>query len=473
MTVHELKARPVILRILAVLIGALFMIWPALYDRYPLFYPDSVTYVQDGALAARAVFLHKFAGYYGMRSLIYSLGILSFHWGISPWPIVALQALLTAYVLWLVVRSILPDRTVTWYLILIALLSLVSSLSWFVSLVMPDILGALLYLCAYLLVFARERLSRIDCVALGVIAWWSATSHATHLILLAGLCVLLVLLRVLWRQEMRGRRRGILELAGIALLAAGAQLALNFYLYGQPSLNGDRPPFLMARLIADGPGRWYLEQHCPQTNLVICDFVHDLPDDSDAFIWAEDGIWQNVDDDVRKRMLQEELPFVLATLRAYPRAQLLISARNSRDQLRAIGLYDLDASDYVLSEFDKTFPGGKHRYLDGRQAKNLMPLDFFSSLQKWAVLASLAVIAAFMVVLWRQKPFRLLGLGVVIVSVVAANAFVTGALSTVEDRYESRVIWLLPLLAGLLVMHWFDRRAKERRPGSKAQLEET
>lgn len=443
------------------------MIWPALYNRYPLFYPDSMTYIQDGALAARAVFLHKFAGYYGMRSLIYSLGILPFHWGISPWPIVALQSLLTAYVLWLLVRSILPQRTAMWYLLLIAVLSMLTSLSWFISLVMPDILGALLYLCAFLLVFARERLSRFDCVALGMIAWWSAASHATHLILLAGLCVLLVLLRVLWRQEMRGRWRGILELAGIALLAAVAQLALNTYLYGQPSLNGDRPPFLMARLIADGPGRWFLEHNCPQINLVTCDFVRDLPDDSDAFIWAEDGIWQNADDDARKRMLHEELPFVLATLRAYPRAQLLISARNSRDQLRAIGLYDLDASDYVLSEFDKTFPGERQRYLDGRQAKNLMPLEFFSSVQKWAVIASLGVIAAFTVVLWRQRPFRLLGLGVVIVSVVAANAFVTGALSTVEDRYESRVIWLLPLLAGLMMMEWLDHRAKERPHGSK------
>jgi hypothetical protein len=31
-------------------------------------------------------------------------------------------------------------------------------------------------------------------------------------------------------------------------------------------------------------------------------------------------------------------------------------------------------------------------------------------------------------------------------------------MSTVEDRYESRVIWLLPLMAGLLAMEWLEHR---------------
>jgi hypothetical protein len=44
----------------------------------------------------------------------------------------------------------------------------------------------------------------------------------------------------------------------------------------------------------------------------------------------------------------------------------------------------------------------------------------------------------------------------VIVSTVVANAFVTGILSMVENRFQSRVIWLLPLLAGILVLDWFD-----------------
>jgi hypothetical protein len=45
---------------------------------------------------------------------------------------------------------------------------------------------------------------------------------------------------------------------------------------------------------------------------------------------------------------------------------------------------------------------------------------------------------------------------------VIMNAFVTGVLSGVEPRYQSRVIWLLPLLAGLLILDWRGRRSLHR-----------
>jgi hypothetical protein len=231
------------------------MTWPALFNRYPLLYPDSMTYLGDGRLVARALFLHELSDYYGMRSFIYSLGILPFHWNLTQWPVVALHALLTGFVVWLVVRSILSRQTVWCYLVLGALLSLLTSLSWFVSLIMPDTHGPVLYLCIYLLVFARETLSRVERLVVILIAWWAVASHATHLMLAAGMCVLLASLLVLRHQSTRRRLRAVGEVALIVLLAAAAQLALHAYLYGEPSLNGPRPTFLMARVIADGHGR--------------------------------------------------------------------------------------------------------------------------------------------------------------------------------------------------------------------------
>ena len=43
-----------------------------------------------------------------------------------------------------------------------------------------------------------------------------------------------------------------------------------------------------------------------------------------------------------------------------------------------------------------------------------------------------------------------------IIFVVIVNAFVTGVFASVEDRYQSRVIWLLPLLAILFALAWLD-----------------
>jgi hypothetical protein len=455
---HDTEGRFHLWNSASVLLGALFMAWPAFYNGFPLLYPDTMTYVDDGRIVARAVFLHRLSGYYGMRSFFYSLGILPFHWNVTLWPVVALQCLLTAYVLWLVVRSIKPHRTILPYLVLVLLLSMVTSLSWYAAMVMPDFLGPLLYLAIYLLAFARETLTAADRRVLYVIAWWAVTSHATHLMLAAGMCLILALLLVVDRREFRRRLRPVCEVAAIVALAAAAQLALHGYLYGEPSLNGDRPPFLTARIIADGPGRWFLEKHCAELKWVICDHVRNLPDDPDNFLWADDGIYQTASDSDSKRLVQEEMPFVLATLRAYPREQISKSAANFLGQLTNFGFDDLDASGWVLDQFDSVLPRARSSYVMSRQARNALPLDLLTSIQNWAVMASLAVIAVFAPLLWRRHSTRIVGLGVVIVPMVVANALLTGTLSMVEGRLQCRLIWLVPFLAGMCVLDWRIQR---------------
>ena len=449
----------------AVLAAALIMLWPAIYNRFPLLYPDSMTYLDDGRIVARAVFLHHFSDYYGMRSFFYSLGILPWHWNINPWPVVALQSLLTAYVLRLVVRAIVPRRTTAHYLLLVSFLSVTTSLSWYVSLVLPDFLGPFLYLSIYLLVFARNTLSRGERVSLYVIAWWAITSHATHLMLSAGLCVVLLLLFLLRRRSLRLGSIG--EVALLVLLAAASQMALHGYLYGEPSLNGERPPFLTARVIADGPGRRYLDKHCSEVKWVICDHLNNLSSDPDNFLWGDGGLWQDVSDEEGKRILKEEVPFVLATIRAYPREQLSKSAANFRDQLNTFGLEDLDPSSWVLDEFDKVLPRAKASYLHSRQAQNAMPIELFTSFQRWIVFGSLVIIAVFVPILWRRRPPMLLGLGLIIAFTVVINALVTGTLSMVEDRLQCRVVWLVPLLAGLLILDSLSRYRESKKPPEK------
>ena len=435
---------------IALLAAALMMSWTAIYNGFPLLYPDSMTYLDDGRIVARALFLHKFSTYYGMRSLIYSLGILPWHWNINPWPIVALQSLITAYVLWLVVRSVVPRDTTAYYLLLVLLLSLSTSLSWYVPIMLPDFLGPVLYLSIYLLVFAGDTISRGERIALYVIGWWAVTAHASHLILGAALCVFLLILFLIRPRMLRLKSIG--EVAAILLLAVAAQLALNGYLYGKLALNGERPPFLTARAIADGPGRWYLDKHCGEVKWVICDHLKNASSDPDNFLWGSDGVWQNLPEEQGERMIHEEIPFALATIRAYPLQQLSRSAANFRRQLVTFGYDDLDPSSWVLDEFNTVLPGQRSRYLQSKQAHDALPRDFFTSLQNWTVFVSLVVIVVSVPLLWRRGPAQIHRLTLVVAFVVVANALVTGTLSMVEDRLQCRVVWLVPFLAGLLAL---------------------
>lgn len=444
----------------ALLLGGVLMTWPALYNGYPVLYPDSMSYLAGGRVVARAIFLHKFSTDYGGRSLIYSLGILPAHWNVTPWPVVALNALLTTYLVWLVVRSILPRRTLMSYFALLVPLSLFTSLSWFVSLIMPDILGPVLYLSIYLLVFAGETLSRRERLTLVLIAGWAVASHATHLILASGLCVLLVPVLVLQRQSFRTWLGAISRVAMIIVLVAGGQMALHGYLYGSLSLNGKRPPFLMARVIVDGPGRWYLQQRCGEVKLTICDHAHEMRDDisTDDFLWEQNGIWQSASSVTREQLSAEEAPFVLATLRTYPRAELAIAAGNFWEQLRTFALWGFGPDPWISEVFERALPGARSRYLQTRQAQGALPAEFSTTAQNWMVMTALGLIGILTTYRWRHLSPRLVGLTATIFSITVGNAFVTGVFSNVEDRYQSRVIWLIPLLAGLFVLEWLACR---------------
>jgi hypothetical protein len=456
------KGRLGALRCGAVLLGALFLSWPAFYNGFPLIYPDSMTYLWDGRVVARALFLHQFSGYYGVRSFFYSLVILPFHWNISPWPIVALQCLLVAFVVWLVVRSIAPRHTVISYLILIFALSIFTSASWYAAFIMPDILGSLAYLSIYLLTFARETLSRAERLALCLIAWWGITAHSSHLVLAAGLWMLLVLVVAFRRKPYWRRPRSLRVVLAILVVAAASQMALHGYLYGKPTLNGERPPYLMARVITDGPGRWYLDTHCPQLHWAICNHLSQLSDNPDTLLWDDDGAYQSATDNERNEIDHEEMPLVLATIRAYPRQQLSRSAANFSQQFLSFGLYGFDSNPWMLGQFDEAMPRARSSYLQSRQAHDALPLDLLTEIQWWTIVASLAGIAVLIPFLWRRHSTRLAGLSLVVVAMVVANALVTGVMSVVDDRYGCRVMWMVPLLAGLFFLDWLNQREAAR-----------
>lgn len=445
----------------AVTVGALLMTWPAFYNGYPLLYPDSMSYLEDGRRVARALFLHRLSPYYGGRSFIYSLGILPFHWNVTAWPIVALNAFVASYVIWLVVRSILPRQTVMCYYALVVPLSLLTGVGWFVSLIMPDILGSVLYLCIYLLVFAPETLSRAERVILVGVAWWSIASHVTHLMLAAGICAFLALPLLLRLQSARQHLRAVSMVAMIVLAAASADMALHKYLYDEASLTGMRPPFLMARVIADGPGRWYLQQRCgDDVHLAICAHVQDLPGNVADFLWGVHGIWRNSTPDQQDQLRGEEMTIVLGTLRTYPREELIISIAHFWKQLYSFGLWGYDPNPWILQMVDTVLPGGRSTYLKSRQAQQTLHEQIFTSVQTWTVAASLMVIALWILVGGKWRSRRVLGLTAIILFVVIANASVTGILSNIEDRYQARVIWLVPLLAGILALEWQSQRLR-------------
>lgn len=449
---------------MAAVFAATFMLLaPALYNGFPLLYPDSMTYVADGAPVARAIFLHRFSEYYGVRSLLYSLVILPFHRNLSPWPVAFLQCLLAAWVLWLLAKVMLRHGAAWKYLGLICFLTLFSSLGWYAGFIMPDVLGPLVYLSFFLLVFDEGRLTIAERCSLYPIACWGITAHATHFLLAA----LLLPLLACWSLGNRRRLFGLMQAGALLALAAAAQMALHGYLYGHPSLNGERPPYLLARVIADGPGKLYLERNCAQQPWAVCTRLESLNDDPDEFLWGADGAYNNATEEVQERIRAEEMPLLKAIVRAYPRQQAARSAANFRDQLLAFGLYGFDASPWMEEQFASILIPARAAYRHSRQAHGSLPQEALTSIQWWTIVLSLAMVAALGALFRLRLAPSLWALAATVCLMILGNAALTGVLSVVDDRYGCRVIWLIPLLAAVFLLEAGERlRSAFRLPGA-------
>ncbi len=88
-------------------------------------------------------------------------------------------------------------------------------------------------------------------------------------------------------------------------------------------------------------------------------------------------------------MRQEEMAFVLATVRTYPREQFSKSMAAFWAQLQTFGIEDLDPSSWVAEQFKETLPGERAQYLSSRQARNALHIEGFTAFQIWVVHASL------------------------------------------------------------------------------------
>ena len=176
---------------LAVPAAAALLLWPAVWNGYPIVFADTGTYLSQA--------IHLYAGW--DRPVFYSLFMLPLHLTVTLWPVVVAQALLAAWVLWLVCRVLVPGISGSAFAGGVFVLSVCTWLPWLVSELMPDLFTPLLVLVLCLLAWVPERLSRIEQMVLAGLATLMIASQQSSLPLA---CVLLVVLMVFRSVERKG-----------------------------------------------------------------------------------------------------------------------------------------------------------------------------------------------------------------------------------------------------------------------------
>lgn len=468
------------IQICYIVVGGLFLLWPAIYNGYPLAYSDSHVFISQPV-----------AGFMNWdKPFVYGPLILLFHAWQTLWLVVVAQALLVSHLLWLIVVALMPEHkrvdaidsrppTAGWslgkrHLLTCGALALFSTAPWFVSFLMPDIYAAMAVCCIFLLGFPT-RLTRVESAWLVLLGALAIAVHLSHLVIAAA-CMFGVLC-LSWRR---------LSVAALPLVGAIIiLLGTNFYAFQKATISPHGSVFMLARLSGDGNTKEILEKYCAQKNWYLCAWVDRLPADSDDFLWNGQGpVWSHPGGPIG--LAPEASEIVSYVLRTRPWPVLLSGLKNMAEQLWMIQLGDTlhpDHLDVTVAKSVRQYfaPAELERLNRSRQMKDTLAADavWLSRVSVWVFY--FAVVFGFYLLFnaWRKRDARLSGRQTnaaldreppnaqldgqhtkLVVSFilmlwlgVAANAFATGALSKPHHRYQARIAWLLVLPPLLL---WRD-----------------
>jgi len=479
---------------LCLMFAATVALWPAFYNGQPFFFPDTTAYVRgadagigkltgrstawseaakdDGAAAtgaagptaaapgSQSVNSVKDKTVLAGRSIYYGAMLYLGDRAGGFWLTVFLQGAVLVIALQLALDAL---GVAGWgrTSILVATVVFLTPAALFVSFLMPDIYAGLTILSCAVLLTCDLGGRRYQILFWTALLSLSLTFHTTHVLIALAMLVVGGIAYLRRRALFEGRGLLLIGAAlGVAYLA-GALFSLGVTrLVGAPPMS---PPFLMARIIDDGPGYRYLRETCPQNGFVVCRFLDRMPLSSDDFLWRHDpahGVFAATDPETRRALAKEQYRFALAALEDHPGPQILASTSNALEQLSDLGVSEFEYSDDSKTTFENKVP---ESYLANMRRSaaflHTMPIGLIHFL----TYASSALGLAFIIYLFAaprtrsdQNLARPLAFCALTVFGVLANAAFCGVFSGPHDRYEARVIWLIPAVA---VIAYFCLRA--------------
>jgi len=457
----------------------LLMLWPLAINGAPFYSADSASYLRGGAFGfhtgllivhdwwqsifsapgaaaggnSKAMVTTAIAESGGARSLIYSLVTYVLRIpGVSLLALAIAQAGAVVLVLSWMRRLVAPNVGARASLILGSGVALLTSAPWYAAYAMPDILAGITISGAVALTVLFDRASLVVRIGLLLLTAFCITTHGSHLLIAFGTLVAGGVVNIwMTRSSLSCAIRKALWFSGPIVLAVGALLGSSYAAFGQASLAPKRYPIQLARSVADGPGAWYLRDHCATEHYAICEvFGPNPPRTVNEFLWGKNGVRYRATPEQMERIRAEESTIVRRAAMAYPGNQIRRSINNSFAQFFEFGLRGLVFGQTMTDGDDPAVAPASADKPELRAAgKAIIYASFFGSV----------LLLAF---LWRRMTAaEVAALAVTLVGLLA-NAVVCGTLSGVTDRYQGRVAWVLPALILLFAMRiWSDRQSRQ------------
>jgi hypothetical protein len=314
----------------------------AIYNRYPLVWPDTGGYLAPVNITFRSIFYSLF---------VYPARITG-----SLWTVVFVQSLLVGYLLRLTLREVFAITSRAGFLIVIVLLCLLTSLPWYTGFLMPDIFTPILVLGLFLLAFCAKRLSRWELFYVIVLTLFASTAHFAHVPIAIGLLTVAFAARLMMRKRALDKVPHLVLPAGVIAAGAVAIVMSNYLTIGMISFSPGGYAFQLARLVKDGQAVAYLRENCGNRDFRLCNYLDQMP-----MVWT--FLWTDKSPFRRYGWLGERpegLEIISGTIKRYPWWTLESAIKNTLEQVALVetgaGLASYSNEPYPTRDLKIRFP---------------------------------------------------------------------------------------------------------------------
>jgi LPXTG-motif cell wall-anchored protein len=430
----------------AVLLGTLFLCSHAVYNGFPIIYPDSGTYIS-------ACFEHFIPI---DRPLAYCFFVRHTSLAETPWLPVIFQSMILSWLILLLFRHIAKTKRVyLFHLASVLFLSLATGVAVVSGQLFADVFTPILVISSLLLLFADD-LSKTTRVLLFIIFSFSVTTHLSHFPLAAGLIFIAF---TGWffrrRKKINPYLPSRIRLLAIAFITSILfTFTLNYAVGGKWQFRtGAEHVFMMNRLIECHIVGDYLEKNCGKKQYSLCgygdlrnfDFLwSDKSPLNTKYGWANHG-W------LKAKPEYDSIIGDIFSNKEYVKTFAMCSFRDAMQQLVVfktdVTWPELEGSAPYVS-IGWHFPRSLPAYVNSRQNKSELHYEVFNVIQNIVVIVSTIVLLFFILI---SRLRKMLGVFMRtslfwIIAAMLLNAFTVVTFAMVDRRYQARLIWLLPLL---------------------------
>ncbi len=443
------KDNNTIANIVTILLGSIILLFFAFSNNYPLVYPDSGTYINSGFEMKIPI----------DRPIFYGLFIRHMSLATSLWYVVFAQSLILTYLLYLLFRENFNRSTFRIYFIVaIFILTLTTGISFNVSMLTADLFTSLLFLSFYLILFATN-LNKKDKLFVHFIFVLSLFTHNSHISILF---ITLICIAILYgfknklNLQFPFNFKRILYTASAFLFAILLIPCMNYFIGKKFIISQSSHVFIMHKLNDDEVLEPYLDEYCEKKQYAICEFKDKLPWD---LIWdpnspiTKDGDWNKFKEE-DNRIIRD----ILTTYK-YSKKIFLKRIQQTFRQVFNFDTGDAPTDDMInppLNAINQFFNDEKKEFLSSQQVTKKLNFNLLNYIQSVTIFLSILIFVLIFLlnIKWLDAKFKSAILILMIYEF--SNALVCSTLANVLDRYQSRVIWLIPIFALIALFKFMD-----------------